>query len=58
MSKLVAEVKAFLAKAPAVAKFIVAAVGIAVSVGVLSDHSAQLVVGVLTALGVYAVPNA
>lgn len=40
-----------------VRKFIVAAVGLAVAFGVLDDGTAQDVVGVLTAVAVYVVPN-
>lgn len=38
-------------------KFIVAAVGLAVAFGVLDEGTAQDVVGVLTAVLVYLVPN-
>lgn len=41
----------------AVDKAIVAAVGLAVAVGVLDSGTAQTVVSVLTAVAVYLVPN-
>lgn len=41
----------------AVRKFIVAAVGLTVALGFLDEGTAQDVVGVLTAVAVYLVPN-
>jgi hypothetical protein len=40
-----------------VRKFIVAAVGLVVAFGVFDEETAQEVVGVLTAIAVYLVPN-
>lgn len=39
-------------------KFIVAAVGLAVVLGLLDEGTAQTVVGIATAVAVYLVPNA
>jgi hypothetical protein len=42
---------------PSVAKFLVAAVGVAVTLGLLDPGVAQTVAGAVTALAVYLVPN-
>ena len=44
-------------KIKSVRKAIVAAAGVAVAFGLLDDETAQSVVGVLTALLVYIIPN-
>lgn len=41
----------------AVRKFLVAAVGVAVAFGLFDDETAQTIVGIITAVGVYLVPN-
>jgi hypothetical protein len=38
-------------------KFIVAAVGLAVTLGLIDDGTAQTIVGIATAVAVYLVPN-
>lgn len=46
-----------MSKIASVRKFIVAAVGVVVAFGLLDEGTAQDVVGVLTAIAVYIVPN-
>ncbi len=54
---LVTDVEVAVATARRYAKFVVAAVGTAVTLGVLDPGLAQTIVGVLTAVGVYRVRN-
>lgn len=42
---------------PSVAKFLVAAVGVAVTLGLLDAGTSQTIAGAITALAVYLVPN-